>query len=291
MKRLTMWFYLTAIIGMAGVVIAQDPVQTDPSEGTGGAAVEATGETGQIGETDPVGETSEPALPNQQEVMDYLDNLYRAESSHARLTMNITTENWQRTLELEAWSQGEDLSVAIIRSPAREAGTATLRTDEGLWNYAPRADRLMRIPSGLLSESWMGSHFTNDDLMRESGYDDDFDTVLSWHMDGDRRLLKATMVPHPDAPIVYSQVVFYMDGERWTPVRSEFYDDEDVVRTFTYSDIREVSGRPIPMRMDVIPHDKPDESTQVIYDELELNPGVDQSLFTQRGLRRAAQRR
>ena len=223
--------------------------------------------------------------------MDRLDNLWRAESSYAMITMSITTENFSRTLTIEGWSKGEDLSLMIIRDPAREAGTATLRTEEGLWNYAPRADRLMRIPSGLLSESWMGSHFTNDDLMRESGYDDDFDTELSWADEEGVQVLVATMIPHPDAPIVYSRVVFYMDYEQYTPLRAEYFDEEELVRTFRFSQVREINGLPVPMRMDVIPHDKPGESTVVEYVELELDLPVDDNLFTQRGLRREAQRR
>ena len=264
-----------------GAVVGDDSTIADEGTGTG------------VGDTadSPVEAPAEPPLPDVEEVMDRLDNLWRAESSYAMITMSITTENWSRTLTIEGWSKGEDLSLMIIREPAREAGTATLRTEEGLWNYAPRADRLMRIPSGLLSESWMGSHFTNDDLMRESGYDDDFDTELSWAEEEGAQVLVATMIPHPDAPIVYSRVIFHMDYERYTPLRAEYFDDDEMVRTFRFSQVREINGLSVPMRMDVIPHDKPGESTVIEYNELELDVPVDDNLFTQRGLRREAQRR
>ena len=144
--------------------------------------------------------TGAQELPSIDDVVDHLDDLYRSNSSHAVMTMTVVRERGTRELTLESWSQGEDDALVVIRAPAREAGTATLMTDEGLWNYAPRADRLIRIPTGLLSESWMGSHFTNDDLMRETSYDDDYESALSWaERDGERHLL-VTMTPRPGAP-------------------------------------------------------------------------------------------
>jgi len=284
------------IVGAATTLGAQEsePVPEEPTAPAVVDGVLAPVEDGQSAEDgQPVveGQDETPPLPDVDEVMARLDNLWRAESSHMELSMSITTEHWSRTLEIEGWSRGEELSVMIIRSPAREAGTATLRTEEGLWNYAPRADRLMRIPTGLLSDSWMGSHFTNDDLMRDSGYDDDFDTVMSWEEEDGRLMLKADMTPHPEVPIVYSQVIFYMDYEALTPVRAEYYDDGELLRSFIFSDVREINGTPVPWRMDVIPHDKPGEGTFIQYSTLELDVPVDDGLFTQRGLRRAAQRR
>jgi hypothetical protein len=234
--------------------------------------------------------TGDPPLPSVDDVMDRLNDLWRSDSSHSTLSMTVVTESYSRTLELESWTRGEDEALIIIRSPAREAGTATLRTDEGLWNYAPRADRLMRIPSGLLSESWMGSHFTNDDLMRESSYEDDFDTTLAWVVEDGIRYLQATSIPHPDTAIVYTQIQFWMEAEGWLPVRADYYDGADIVRTMTFSNVQDLGGRPIPMTMELIPRDREGESTRMEYHSLELDAPVEDEIFTQRGLRRAAQR-
>lgn len=227
-------------------------------------------------------------LPTLDEVIDHLDDLYRSTSSHAVMTMTVVRERGDRTLTLESWSRGEDDALIVIREPAREAGTATLMTEEGLWNYAPRADRLIRIPTGLLSESWMGSHFTNDDLMRETSYDDDYDSELSWVTRAGERFLQVTMTPKPDAPVVYTRIIFLLTPDRWIPVAEEFYDEGELIRTMRFSDVRTVSGRPIPMRMVLQPVDDPDERTEVQYDELEFDVAVDGDLFTRRGLRRVA---
>lgn len=227
-------------------------------------------------------------IPDVKKVMDHIDDLYRAKSSYARMRMTVVRERGTRELEMEAWSKGDDEALIVIRSPAREAGTATLRTAEGLWNYAPRADRLIRIPTGLLSDSWMGSHFTNDDLVRETSYLDDYDAVLSTEERDGVTYLKATLTPKPEAPVVYSQLVFLITPGDWVPVRAEYFDDGKLVRAWTFDKIQTIAGEKIPMRMTVVPEDAPDERTVVEYLELELNVPVDDLLFTRQGLRRAA---
>jgi outer membrane lipoprotein-sorting protein len=227
-------------------------------------------------------------VPDVNEVMDYIDDLYRAQSSYSRMRMTVVRERGTRELEMESWSKGDDEALIVIRSPAREAGAATLRTEEGLWNYAPRADRLIRIPSGLLSESWMGSHFTNDDLMRETSYLDDYDAVIGTEEREGVTYLKATLTPKPDAPVVYSELVYLITTGDWVPVRAEYYDDGELIRAWTFDEVRTVAGKPIPMRMTILPVDAPEERTVVEYLELELNVPVDENLFTRQGLRRAA---
>jgi outer membrane lipoprotein-sorting protein len=228
------------------------------------------------------------AVPEVNRVLDHLDDMYRATSSYAVITMTVVRERGTRALTLETWSRGLDDALVVIRSPAREAGTATLLTEEGLWNYAPRADRLIRIPSGLLSESWMGSHFTNDDLLRETKYREDYTASASWVEEEGERRLQVEMTPRPDAPVIYTKVVFTLMATDWVPLRVDYYDGAAVVRTMTYRDVRTVSGRRLPMEMILIPADAPDERTVMKYDELKLDVPVDPELFTRRGLRRVA---
>lgn len=228
-------------------------------------------------------------LPTVQEVVDHLDDLYRSQSSHAIMTMTVTRERGTRELTLESWSRGDEEALIVIREPAREAGTATLRTADGLWNYAPRADRLIRIPPGLLSDSWMGSHFTNDDLLRETSYLDDHDGTVRWVDRDGERLLEITLMPKPDAPVVYTLLVFLIVPNQWTPTRADYYDGEELVRSMLFDRVEQVANRRIPMRMVLQPADDPTGRTEILYNELELNVPVDPELFTRRGLRRVAQ--
>lgn len=227
-------------------------------------------------------------VPDVDRVLDHLDDLYRGESSHATMTMTVERERGTRELTLEAWSRGTEEALIVIREPAREAGTATLMNDEGLWNYAPRADRLIRIPSGLLSENWMGSHFTNDDLLRETSYREDYRASAAWGELEGARHLEITLTPRPDAPVVYTRLVFYLTPETWTPVTAEYFDQGDRVRMMRYEEVREVSGRRIPMRLVLEPVEAPGERTVVEYHELEFDVPLAEGLFTRRGLRRVA---
>ncbi|RVU43561.1 outer membrane lipoprotein-sorting protein [Lujinxingia sediminis] len=231
---------------------------------------------------------TEDALPSVEEVNAHLDKLYRSASAESKMTMTIKREERERELSVQGFSQGEERGLFVITSPAREAGTATLRTSEGLWNYAPRADRLMRVPSGMLSEDWMGSHLTNDDLVRETSYEDDFEVELAWGERDGERVLTATMVPREGAPVTYSKIEYALDAREWTPIEAVYFDGEEAVRTITFSDVKEVDGRPIPHRVEVRPADAPGEFTRMVYEELQFDVPIDDAIFTQQGMRRQA---
>lgn len=231
---------------------------------------------------------TQPALPPTARVMERLNDLFRADSSEARLSMKIVTDRYRRDLVLESWTRGRKEALIVVREPAREAGTATLRSEEGLWSYAPRADRLVRIPNTLLSDNWMGSHFTNDDLMRKTDFTRDYDASLEWKDEGGKRLLQATLKPKPEAPVVWSSIVYLLEPQDYLPLRADYYDGDKTARTLAFSDPREVSGRRVPFALEMTPADKPGESTRIEYREVKFDVDLDPSLFTQRGLRRGA---
>lgn len=233
---------------------------------------------------------TEPPLPDAAAITRMLDELWRSNASHSELTMTVLTSSATRELKLESWSQGSDLALVVVRAPARESGVATLKTGEGLWSYAPRADRLIRIPAGLLGDGWMGSHFTNDDLVRESSYETDYRAQLAWTMEASKRLLKVTLVPKPDAAVIYARVEFFLEPGSFVPIRSDYYDDKMLVRQMVYSDVREVNGKAIPHLLQLLPLDRKHkgEQTRLQYDNLATGVPVAKDLFTKQGLRRAA---
>lgn len=233
---------------------------------------------------------AEPALPTVKEVTDKLDSMYRSTSSHGTVEMTVVNARGTRTLTIEQWTLGEEKALMVIRAPSREAGSATLKIEEGLWNYAPRADRLIRIPSGLLSDAWMGSHFSNDDLMRETSYDRHFTSTLAWATHGGTRYLEVTMVPKPEAPVVWEKIVYRMSADEWLPVQSDFYDEGKVVRSMTFSDVKEMGGKRLPTVMTLRPQAE-GEYTRMVYKDIKFDIEVDESLFSQRGLRRVARTR
>ncbi|MEE2780387.1 MAG: outer membrane lipoprotein-sorting protein [Myxococcota bacterium] len=232
-----------------------------------------------------------PPVPSLEEVTKKLDDLYRSSASHGEMVMKVKTKHFAREIGLEMWSKGEERSLAVIRSPARESGTASLKTEKGLWTYAPRADRLLRIPSGMLSESWMGSHFTNDDLLKQSSWYRDYETTLKWVDRDGKRQLEMTSIPKPDAPVVYTRIVQWLDGESWIPIQADYFDGKTVIRTMHFRDIKDFQGRKIPTKIELIPHDAPGERTVVLYRSMTFDATISDDLFSPRGLRRATQTR
>ena len=204
--------------------------------------------------------------------------------------MEVVTKRYSRSLEMEAWTKGDDLGLVVIRAPAREAGNASLKTEDGLWSYGKRSDRLLRIPPGLLSESWMGSHFTNDDLMRESSYEKDYDTTVARRTEDGRARLVLTMVPKPDTAIVYSRLEYVVDPDTLLPVRLDFFDKKSVVRRMFFEDVGDLGGRKVPKTLRLVPTDAPDEHTLVTYVDMTFDAKVPAGTFTPQGLRRATER-
>ena len=236
--------------------------------------------------------TAEPVveenkMPTVQEITDFLDDLYRSNSSHGKMEMTIVTEYWERTLKLEQWSQGMNKSLIRILKPAKERGIATLKVDKDLWNYFPKTGEEMKIPSSLLADSWFGSHFSNDDLIRESSYNEDYDaTIETGEVENGEKTLKLVLIPKPEAAIVYSKLIFVLRADM-QPLRAEYMDDDgELVRTMFFKKIKEMGGRTFPCVMELRPADKPDEFTRVTYLDMEFDGKISKSKFTLRALRR-----
>ena len=231
-----------------------------------------------------------PTMPTVADITHRLDALYRSDASHGTLKMEVVTKHYSRTLAMEAWTKGADLALVVIREPAREAGNASLKTADGLWSYGKRSDRLLRIPPGLLGESWMGSHFTNDDLMRESSYEQDYDTTVARVDDGGQPRLVLRMVPKPDTAIVYTKLEYFLTPDDLMPVRLDCYDEDKVARQMSFEDVRELGGRRLPTVLRLVPSDAPNEHTIVTYLAMTFDLPIPDGTFTQRGLRRATER-
>jgi hypothetical protein len=229
------------------------------------------------------------AAQTPKDIVDRVDRLLRGASSEGRLTMQITTRQWTRSLDLRIWSLGTDYALVRVLAPQREAGTATLKAETDVWNYLPRVDRTIKIPPSLMMGSWMGSHFTNDDLVRESRMALDYDITISF--DGERdsaAVWELTLVPRPDAPVVWGKVVEQVRKEDLMPLWARYYDDAGhLARTMTYGDFRVMGGRKVPARLTVIPADKPDESTVIIYRDLQFDVGLTPAFFSLQALRSA----
>ena len=230
--------------------------------------------------------TTAQAQTDPLEIINRVQDLYRGASSHGVATMEVVTENWSREVTIELWSLGEDYSLVRIQAPTKEAGTATLMADEGIWNYLPKVDRTIKVPASMLGGSWMGSHFTNDDLLQESRLADDYDVELTFEGERDGvSVWDLTLTPKPEAAVVWGRVDYTVRQSDFNPHRVAYYDEDgELARSMEWSEYENFGGRVMPKLMDMRPADKPDERTTLRYDELEFDVDIDESFFSLRTL-------
>ncbi|MCP4656170.1 MAG: outer membrane lipoprotein-sorting protein [bacterium] len=230
----------------------------------------------------------EETASDVQEILDRVDDLFRGDASRGEMSMTITTAHWQRTLSLAFWSRGEDESLMRILAPKKEKGTATLRVGTNLWNYLPKVKRVIKLPSSMMSASWMGSHFTNNDLVKQSRMADDyrFEQSFAGERDGEE-VIEITCLPGAEAAVVWGKVEVRVRRGDYLPLRISYYDERmELARTMIFSEFRPLGGRLLPAKMTVVPADEPEERTVVEYHAIDFDPKLDDDVFSLHNLRR-----
>lgn len=223
--------------------------------------------------------------PDVIELLERVDDLLRGDSSRGTMTMRVKTRRFERTLRMEIWSKGTERSLIRVTAPAKERGTATLKVEDQIWNYLPKVDRTIKVPASMMSGAWMGSHFSNNDLVREVRFSEDFECGLGDSVDEDEWSIAC--IPHEDTPVVWGRVEVVIGRTDELPRAARYYDERgELARTMLYEDPREFSGRVLPARMRVLPADEPDEFTEVLYEELELDVEVADRVFSLQSLKR-----
>lgn len=221
-----------------------------------------------------------------QQVLREIDQLYRSSSSESRVEMEIITPHWQRTLELKGWSQGTDKTFMRILSPKKEAGVATLRIDNEMWNYLPKTNKVIKIPPSMMMSSWMGSDFTNDDLVKEFSLFEDYTYESVVPEDADTGLVYVNCIPREDLPIVWGNILIAARMADTIPIWQKYYDEKgNLMRTLLYEEIKEMGGRRIPSVMEMVPENKDGHKTIVRYKELAFDVRVEDRIFSLRNLR------
>lgn len=223
------------------------------------------------------------ALDWQKLIRDVEDQ-YNGHSSHAQIRMQVSTEHWQRSLTMEAWSLERDRFLVRIHAPAKEKGVATLKVENEVWNYLSKVDRVIKVPPSMMGGAWMGSHITNNDLVKAAHIDEEYDftlleeTAADWRVEG---------IPKPEAAVVWGRIVYQIRKADRVPLLVEYFDEElELVRTIRFEDVRTIGERTLPMRMIVQPLDKPAERTVLQYDEIVFDEPIAKSFFSLRRLKK-----
>ena len=222
------------------------------------------------------------------ELIQHIDRLWRGDTSRATMSMTVKTRRYERSMTMEAWSRGKDYSLVVIRDPIKDKGIATLKVIDNIWNYLPKINRVTKVPSSMMSGSWMGSHFTNDDLIKESTFEDDFDSKVTFEGKRDGiNIYELTSIPKEDAAVVWGKVIMLIDQKTLSPHRALYYDEEGLlIRTMTFDQPQTIDKRSVPMRLTLQPEDKPEESTVIVYKDIAFEVPLKDSFFSLQNLQR-----
>lgn len=221
-------------------------------------------------------------------ILDKFDDLWRGDSSTSQITMNIKTKHWERSLTMQSWSLGKERSLVRVLKPLKEKGMATLKVAKEIYNYLPDTDRTIKITSSMMMGSWMGSHFTNDDLVKESRMADDYHTTATFVGTRDGLdVIELTSIPKPNAPVVWGKVVMTVRAADYLPTTALFYDEDGkLARTMMFSGHQKIADRVLPTVMRVVPADKPNEYTELVYNEIKFGVDLKADFFSLNQLRR-----
>jgi hypothetical protein len=185
-------------------------------------------------------------------------------------------------MTMKIWTKGKDKALIVIQEPVRDKGTASLKVDKNLWNYLPKIRRTIRIPPSMMLASWMGSDFTNDDLVRESSYTEDYDYELAGRSEDPEGWL-VRFVAKPDVVGLWNSFDVVLSNDGTIPLLSRYYDRKDrLARTMHFTDVKEFDGRRIPAHMTLLPEDEDKEGhkTELIYLDIRFDVDVPESTFS-----------
>ncbi len=226
--------------------------------------------------------------PDVAALVERTQHLLEGTSSVATMTMQIRGPTWSRHLKMKVWTKGRDYAlVRVLEGSPRETGMMTLKRERQLWDYLPLAGRVMKLPSAMMGDSWMGSDFTNDDLVKGSSLVDDFTAKLTGAVQADgHQAWRIVLAPKPSSTVVWSRIELDLDRTTCLPVEQRFYDDEGkIARTLRYSDFRKIGARDFPTTFTVLPSEK-GHSTTVTYDEIVFDVPIADETFSLQRLQR-----
>jgi len=227
-----------------------------------------------------------PALATEErarEIIDEMEQLYRGESSDATMTMQVQTPNYDRTMTLSGQSFGKDYGFFRILGPKKDRGIATLKRDEEMWNYFPKINKVIKVPPSMMMGSWMGSDFTNDDLVKETQLIDTYSLDL---IETDDQY-KVILTPKEQTVTVWDKIEYIISKDPLLPLSQAFFDEDgNKIRELTFHEPREFDGKLMPSILEMRPLNKEGHLTRIIYDDIKFNaPAITEDTFSLRHLK------
>lgn len=225
-------------------------------------------------------------VPSGRDIVERVESLLWGNTVQGDYEMTITTPRWQRMLTLRAWMERPRRSFIRVLAPAKEAGIGSLRIGSEMWNYLPNVERVVKIPPSMMLQPWLGSDFTNDDLVKESSAIDDYThkIVDTAPIDGET-VYRVEATPKPQAAVVWGRVLYVVRQRDLMPLQQQYFSERgELVRVMSFSEVRSLGGRTLPTRWEMRPTAKPGNMTTVRLVDVVFDRPIDDAVFTQRNL-------
>ena len=215
------------------------------------------------------------------------DKFYGEKSSVAEMKMTIVRPSWERTVEFKSWNEGTDKSLTLITAPASEKGQTFLKRGNEMWSWNPSISRLIKLPPSMMSQGWMGSDYTNDDILQESSIVNDYthEIVGEDTIEG-RTCYKIKLTAKEESAVIWGHQLRWIDKDDFLFLKAELYDfDGYLIRTETAGRIREMDGRLIPTRMVLLPEEEEGHKTILLIEDIDFNVSIPDQFFSQQNMK------
>jgi outer membrane lipoprotein-sorting protein len=217
-----------------------------------------------------------------KDVVKKADEKAKGKTSIANITIQTIRPTWSREMTVKGWTKGNDLSLILVLAPAKEKGVVFLKRKKEVWNWIPSIERNIKMPPSMMNQSWMGTDFTNDDLVKEASILEDYNHsfLKEITIDG-RECYKIQLLPKPKAAVVWGKVIIAIDKKDFMMLHVEYYDEDGLlINTMLCTDIKILGGRLLPAKMEMIPANKKGNKTVLVYNSLIFDTPLDDSFFT-----------
>lgn len=222
-----------------------------------------------------------------KEIVKRANDKVNGTSSQGIMKMTIVRPDWSREVTMKTWSKGTEYYLIYITEPAKDKGQVFMKRQQDMWNWMPSINRMIKLPPSMMSQSWMGSDFTNDDLVRMNSIIDDFthSFVGSEKIDGyDCYIIE--LVAKPEAAVVWGKIKLWVSKEEYYELKGEYYDEDDVlINTMVSSQVKQMGDRMLPSKTVMEPVDKPGNQTILETVSMTFNKPIEDDFFSQQNMK------
>ncbi|MCB0696365.1 MAG: outer membrane lipoprotein-sorting protein [Chitinophagales bacterium] len=222
----------------------------------------------------------------KQIVLDAI-NLMNGITSKSTATMSVVRPKWTRSISMRSWSLGNDYNMILITSPAKDKGQTFLKRENEMWNWIPTISRIVRIPPSMMGQSWMGSDFTNNDLVKRNSLVNDYEHTLA---EGETiegyKTYKITLTPKKDAAVIWGRIILYIAKKEHFILKGEYYDESGtLVNLETQTNIKHFTDRDLPSKLTIVPVKEKGKKTVLEFEQIEFNVSIKKDFFSQQNMK------